>query len=139
MASATIVPAIQAVSGAISNATNTWAQRHLAYFQSISRISNTETSLQFNRGPDLYITSWMHFGAEYEWDIPGTTSKSPEYIRRTHNPSDGGIIIMPRRRETSTCGKEAPYEVLIRLASEDMERLVNEEGGLASWSDRVVV
>ncbi|CAI6342351.1 unnamed protein product [Periconia digitata] len=136
--SATIVPAIQAINGAISNATNAWAQRHFAYFQSIDRIIDTEISLQFNRGPDLYITSWMHFGAEYEWDIPGTTSKSPEYIRRTHSPSDGGVIIMPRRIEVDTCGREAPYEVLIRLASEDMGGLVNKEGGLASWSERVI-
>ncbi|CAI6342371.1 unnamed protein product [Periconia digitata] len=136
--SATIAPAIQAINGAISNATNAWAQRHFAYFQSIDRIIDTEISLQFNRGPDLYITSWMHFGAECEWDIPGTTSKSPEYIRRTYSPSDGGIIIMPRRRETGPCGKEAQYEVLIRLAGEDMERLMTEEGGLVSWSDRIV-
>ncbi|KAH7125089.1 transferase family-domain-containing protein [Dendryphion nanum] len=134
----TIIPAIKEINRAISSVNNMWVQRHLGYFASNKRITNTEIKLRFHRGPDLYITSWMHFGAEFEWDIPGTTSTMPEYIRRTHSPSDGGMIILPRKRTVGENGKEAPYEVLIRLASEDMERLLNEEAGLASWADRVI-
>lgn len=135
---ATIIPAIKEINRTISSVNNTWVQRHLGYFASNKKITNTEIKLRFHRGPDLYITSWMYFGAEFEWDIPGTASRSPEYIRRTHSPSDGGMIIMPRKRTVREDGSEAPYEVLIRLASEDMERLLAEEGGLASWADRII-
>jgi len=44
---------------------------------------------------------------------------------------------MPRRRDV-TDGIDAPYEVVVRLAAEDMERVLAEEGGLSSWAERVI-
>lgn len=46
-------------------------------------------------------------------------------------------MILPRRRAVVD-GEEAPYELLVRLATEDMERLEAEPGGLRSWAERVV-
>ncbi|KAF2018106.1 hypothetical protein BU24DRAFT_343340 [Aaosphaeria arxii CBS 175.79] len=135
---ATIIPAIQHINTSISRVDDTWVQRHLSYFQSLCPITNTEINLKFNTGPDLYITSWLHFGADLAWGIPGTSSPTPDFIRRTHSPSDGGIIIMPRKSGVVN-GKEAPYEVLIRLATEDMERLISEEDGLIKkWAGKIV-
>jgi hypothetical protein len=80
----------------------------------------------------------VNFGADWKWGIPGTTSDQPEFLRKVKEKSaDGGIIILPRRREVVD-GIEKPYEVLVRLAAEDMERLENEKGGLKSWTERVV-
>jgi hypothetical protein len=46
-------------------------------------------------------------------------------------------MILPRRR-TIVDGQEAPYEILVRLATEDMQRLEAESGGLRSWAQRVI-
>jgi hypothetical protein len=114
-----------------------WVNQHLAFFKTIDPITDTECALRFSLGPDLYITSWQHFGAQLQWGIPGTASSHPEFIRRAYNPSDGGVNIMPRRRDPIN-GVDAPYEVVVRLATEDMERLLAEEGGLSSWAERVI-
>ena len=47
------------------------------------------------------------------------------------------MTIMPRRRDVIN-GVDAPYEVVVRLATEDMERVLAEEGGLSSWAERVI-
>jgi trichothecene 3-O-acetyltransferase len=122
----------------ISEVDNAWVLRNLAYFKDKECTRDTEPALGFRFGPDLYITSWLNFGADNIWNIPGTTSERPEYIRRaTDRRSDGGVIILPRRRAVID-DQEAPYEILVRLASEDMQRLEEEEGGLCSWTERVV-
>jgi len=85
----------------------------------------------------------MNFSADLQWNIPGTDLNKhsldgrAEFIRRWHNASDGGMMIMPRRR-TLVNGKEAPYEILIRLAAVDLETLKKEEGGLYDWCERIV-
>lgn len=80
----------------------------------------------------------MNFGADHVWNIPGTTTERPDFIRRTTDRnSDGGLMILPRRR-TVVDGQEAPYELLVRLATEDMQRLEAESDGLRSWAERVL-
>jgi hypothetical protein len=117
-------------------------QRHLGFFKSIEEITDNECALAFRFGFDIYLSSWMNFGADIKWGIPGTDLNArslqgrPEIIRRTYGPSDGGIQIMPRSCELMD-GK-APYEVMVRLATVDMETLLNEKGGLASWAERIV-
>ena len=133
----TIILAIQEIIRTISSVDNTWVQRQLGYFLSVKSVMNTENTLRVYWGPDMYITSWVDFGAEHSWGIPGTMSNVPEFIRRTYSASDGGMIILPRKREIIE-GIEAPYEVLVRLAREDMARLLTEEGGLAGWAERIV-
>jgi hypothetical protein len=113
----------------------------MAFFKSIERIRDTECALALRFGTDIYITSWLNFAADLRWGIPGTDLDTgsldgrPEFIRRLYNPSDGGMIFLPRRRKPVN-GEEAPFEILVRLAEEDMDRVLNEEGGLKSWADR---
>jgi trichothecene 3-O-acetyltransferase len=115
----------------------------MAFFKSIQRIRDTECALALRFGPDIYITSWLNFAADLRWGIPGTdlgtTSLDgrPEFIRRLYNPSDGGMIFLPRRRKPVN-GVEAPFEILVRLAQEDMDRVLSEESGLKSWADAVI-
>ena len=136
----TIIPVVQAVNDGISNVNNEWVQQLLNFQASNTPIVDTECALGFRFGPDMYITSWMHMGADIEWNIPGTSSSTPEFIRRVHSgpASDGGLLIMPRSRKVVD-GKEAPYEVMVRLATKHMDKLINEEEGLATrWAEKVL-
>jgi hypothetical protein len=76
--------------------------------------------LTFPNGPDLYITSWQHIGADREWCIPGTADTQPTAIRRAAWVSEGGIVLLPRKKPKE--GNEpAAYEVLVSLAEKDMK------------------
>lgn len=117
--------------------------RQLAFFNSIERIEDTECALALRFGADIYITSWLNFGADLRWGIPGTDlgraslDGRPEFIRRSYNPSDGGMMFMPRKRKPVN-GAEAPFEILIRLAEVDMDRLFSEDGGLQKYAQAVI-
>ena len=134
---------VREIKRVINKVDNDWVLRHLSFFASIDEIKDTECALGFRFGLDMYITSWMNFGGDIEWGIPGTDLTAsglhgrPDYIRRTYGPSDGGMMVMPRRRHLVN-GEDAPYEVMVRLATVDMERLLNEPDGLASWAERVI-
>jgi hypothetical protein len=136
----TIVHVINKIKSTILDVDNDWISRHMSFFKSIERITDTEIALSVQFSSDMYISSWLNFGADLCWGIPGTDlgkdsfAGRPEFIRRTYAPSDGGMIFLPRRRQTAN-DTEAPFEILVRLAQEDMMRLLNEEGGLMSWAD----
>lgn len=140
----TIIDVIRTIKSTILGVDNHWIARHLTFFKSIEQITDTECALGLRFGADIYITSWLNFGADLRWGIPGTDLREkflggrPEFIRRSYGPGDGGMIFLPRRRHLSDDGIEAPFEVLVRLASEDMGRVLREEGGLSSWADAVV-
>lgn len=139
----TIVRVIQEIQRTISKVNNDWAENHMAFMQSIKHIKDTECALGFRFGWDIYITSWLNFGADLQWNIPGTDLNKDslngraDFIRRAYLPSDGGIMVMPRRR-SKVNGVEAPYEVIVRLAEVDMNALLNEEGGLRDWAQNVI-
>jgi hypothetical protein len=139
----TIIPVINTIKSTISNVNDGWISRHMTFFKSIERITDTEVALALTFGPDMYISSWLNFGADLSWGIPGTdVSKDSlagraEFIRRSYGPGDGGMIFLPRRRQPAN-DIEAPFEILVRLAEEDMIRLLDEKGGLKSWADAVV-
>jgi hypothetical protein len=134
---------IRKIKSTIGKVNNDWIARQMAFFKSIERIRDTECALALRFGPDIYVTSWLNFAADLRWGIPGTDLGTgsldgrPEFIRRLYNPSDGGMIFLPRRRKPVN-GLEAPFEILVRLAQEDMDRILNEEGGLKSWADAVI-
>lgn len=135
--------AIKEIRRTIAKVDNEWVAKHLGYFKSIDTITDTELGLGFRFGMDIYVTSWMNFGADLQWGIPGTdldeTSLGgrPEFIRRSYGVADGGMMIMPRRRHQMN-GEDAPYEVMVRLAKVDMERLLEEQGGLSEWAERII-
>jgi hypothetical protein len=139
----TILHVIRKIKSTIANVNSDWISRHLTFFDSIERIRDTECALALRFGSDIYITSWLNFGADLRWGIPGTDLGAesldgrPEFIRRLYNPSDGGIMFLPRRR-VPVDGAEAPFEILVRLAEEDMDRVLNETDGLQSWADSVI-
>ena len=47
------------------------------------------------------------------------------------------MIFLPRRRQL-VHEEEAPFEILVRLADEDMTRVLNEESGLSCWADAII-
>ncbi|KAH3917024.1 hypothetical protein HBI56_167900 [Parastagonospora nodorum] len=139
----TILHVIEKIKSTIGKVNNDWIATQMAFFKSIERIRDTECALALRFGADIYITSWLNFAADLRWGIPGTDLDTesldgrPEFIRRLYNPSDGGMIFLPRRRKPVN-GVEAPFEILVRLAEEDMDRVLNEAGGLKSWTDAVI-
>lgn len=139
----TIIHTIKEIRRTIAKVDNTWVSNHLGFFKSIDAITDTELGLGFRFGMDIYITSWMNFGADLQWGIPGTDLEEqslggrPEFIRRSYGVADGGMMIMPRRRHQMN-GNDAPYEVMVRLAKVDMERLLEEKGGLSEWAERII-
>jgi hypothetical protein len=139
----TIINVIKKIKSTIGKVDNDWIATQMAFFKSIERIRDTECALALRFGTDIYITSWLNFAADLRWGIPGTDLATgsldgrPEFIRRLYNPSDGGMIFLPRRRKPVN-GKEAPFEILVRLAEEDMDRVLNEDDGLKTWADAVI-
>lgn len=139
----TVLQAIREIKATIGKVNNDWIARQMAFFKSIDRIRDTECALNLRFGSDIYITSWLNFAADLRWGIPGTDLDKesldgrPEFIRRLYNPSDGGMIFLPRRRKPVN-GVEAPFEILVRLAAEDMDRLLYEKGGLNEWANAVI-
>ncbi|KAI4616902.1 hypothetical protein J4E83_006484 [Alternaria metachromatica] len=139
----TIINVINTIKSTILDVDDEWVNRHLTFFKSIEQITDTEVALALKFGSDIYISSWLNFGADISWGIPGTDlgkdslAGRPEFIRRSYGPGDGGMIFLPRRRQTAN-QEEAPFEILVRLAEEDMTRVLEEEGGLSSWADAVI-
>ncbi|EMD67330.1 hypothetical protein COCSADRAFT_82931 [Bipolaris sorokiniana ND90Pr] len=83
-------------------------------------VQTDQSVLKFSNGPDLYVTSWQHMGADREWCMPGTVDAQPAAIRRAAWVSEGGIVVLPRKRDIEG-RKPAAYEVLVSLAEEDMK------------------
>ncbi|GKT63233.1 trichothecene 3-O-acetyltransferase [Colletotrichum tofieldiae] len=84
----------------------------------------TMESAAFRRAlqPDhagLGCSVWTHMGADVDFGIPGTNGKA-DYIRKTWSANDGSMNIMQRRGITKG---EAPWEVLLALREDDMERI----------------
>jgi hypothetical protein len=134
----TILHVIEKIKSTIGKVNNEWIARQMAFFKSIECIRDTECALALRFGPDIYITSWLNFAADLRWGIPGTDLGTESLDGRPeYNPSDGGMIFLPRRRKPVN-GAEAPFEILVRLAEEDMDRVLKEEWGLKSWTDAVI-
>ncbi|KAF2108217.1 transferase family-domain-containing protein [Lophiotrema nucula] len=131
----TIIRTIRCINYNIAKVDNAWILRHLLYFAHRGPITDTELGINFSFGPDMYMTSWLNFEAYEEWNIPGAAPR-PEFFRRSHSELDGGIVFLPRPREKIN-GVDAPYEILVRIAEEDMNRLVSEEQGLSKWCETI--
>jgi hypothetical protein len=111
-------PALQ-ISASIGSINKEWV---LDRFAEQVHYSVPDTAgTMYEKGPDLYITSWLQLGADCEWRIPGTTSSKPTAIRRAAWKSEGGIVVLPRRNQG-----DAPFEVLVSLTEDDVKGL--EEG-----------
>lgn len=98
-------------------------------------------------GPDFFCTSWVDFGADTEWGIPGTLSKYPTYLRKPYVPDDGSSVVLPRiKGEKKNKGHKnelpewivppGPYEVWVQLREDHLQKLC-EKNGLGGWADRI--
>jgi hypothetical protein len=101
----------------------------------------------FNYPQEVFITSWASwdFGGQVSnWDIPGTepsldkNGKERVVVRKPFSKEDRSVLVYPRPMgKLGDGGTEAPYEILLQLRGDDMERLLAEEGGLVSRAERV--
>ena len=96
-------------------------------------------------GPDFFCTSWVDFGADTEWGIPGTLSKHPTYLRKPYVPDDGSSVVLPRikgqRKNRDDKDSEwtvppGPYEVWIQLREDHLQKLCG-KNSLGYWADRI--
>lgn len=78
----------------------------------------------------VFVTSWVGFGADVEWCIPGVSAAGmkAEWVRKPWCEGEGGVNVMPRRGGTG--GGEEDWEVLVRLGERDMERFLEVLGGV---------
>ncbi|KAB2569537.1 hypothetical protein DBV05_g11789 [Lasiodiplodia theobromae] len=83
----------------------------------------------------VFVTSWVGFGADVEWSIPGVQSAAAaggmkaEWVRKPWCEGEGGgVNVMPRRGGTR--GGEEDWELLVRLGERDMERFLEVLGGV---------
>ncbi|KAK0622260.1 hypothetical protein DIS24_g11245 [Lasiodiplodia hormozganensis] len=85
------------------------------------------------RETGVFVTSWVGFGADVEWRIPGVQSAAgmkAEWVRKPWCEGEGGgVNVMPRRGGTRG-GEEEDWEVLVRLGERDMERFLEGLGGV---------
>ena len=122
---------------AIQEVDASWVRKRLSLLASPEDVRLIALSLRYSHGPDMYLTNWAHFGADAEFSIPGATTSKPEWIRKTWSKEDGGNIVLPRRKGRRLDGSEEPWEVLVQLNIEDMERLCARDQ-LAGWAERVI-
>ncbi|KAK2041839.1 hypothetical protein LZ31DRAFT_633070 [Colletotrichum somersetense] len=80
----------------------------------------------------LGCSVWVHMGADVDFGIPGTTAGDgrADHVRKTWSASDGSMNVMQRR---GAAKGEAPWEVLLTLREDDMERL-RAPGELGRWA-----
>lgn len=135
-----IAPVAIALSNGLAEVDLNWFRARL--LEMSKQINSSKLMLNCNtmNGPDIFVTSWMHIGADDVWAIPGTARADdgkgwkckPTAIRKPHNLWEGGMQILPRRK-----GDEAPYEIPLCLEEGDMGRVLRslQEG---NWVERVI-
>ncbi|KAF9698045.1 hypothetical protein EKO04_004389 [Ascochyta lentis] len=116
-----------------------WFRARLLHMSEQPNSSKLVLNVDTCNGPDLFITSWMHIGADDVWAVPGTAKMDnetwgckPTAIRKPQCASEGGIQILPRRK-----GGEAPFETLVCLEDGEMERTMKSLGG-GKWVEKFV-
>ncbi|KAK2031766.1 hypothetical protein LX32DRAFT_584175 [Colletotrichum zoysiae] len=83
----------------------------------------------------LGCSVWVHMGADVDFGIPGTAAAAAgdgraDHVRKTWSASDGSMNVMQRR---GAAKGGAPWEVLLALRGDDMERL-RAPGELGRWA-----
>ncbi|KAI8933306.1 hypothetical protein NX059_009931 [Plenodomus lindquistii] len=107
----------KALSTSLSHISPSWISTRVSSILSNPLVLDN-SELTFANGPDMYITSWQHMGADIEWGIPGTKEGKADAIRRAAWAGEGGIVVLPMRKGGGV------FEVLVGLAEDDMAGLV---------------
>ncbi|KAJ4992449.1 trichothecene 3-o-acetyltransferase [Stagonosporopsis vannaccii] len=125
MSAKAIAPVALALSNALGEIDLDWFKARLCELSKREISSKWILNLDTQNGPDIFITSWQHIGADDLWAIPGTGKAAdsdqwlckPTAIRKPHNMWEGGMQILPRQK-----GMEAPFEIPLCLEEGEMER-----------------
>ncbi|KAJ8118140.1 hypothetical protein OPT61_g822 [Boeremia exigua] len=135
-----IAPVALALSNALKEVNLDWFRARLLELSKREISSKWVLNLDTQNGPDIFITSWQHIGADDLWAIPGTSKTEdgkqwlckPTAIRKPHNLWEGGMQILPRQK-----GDQAPFEIPLCLEEGEMERVLK---GLrdGKWVERVI-
>ncbi|KAH6629250.1 transferase family-domain-containing protein [Boeremia exigua] len=135
-----IAPVALALSSGLGDVDLEWFKTRLLELSKRDISSEWMLNLETRNGPDIFITSWQHIGADTIWAIPGTSKTGdgerwrckPTAIRKPHNMWEGGMQILPRQR-----GDQAPFEIPLCLEEGEMERTLH---GLkaGNWVERVI-
>ncbi|KAK8233896.1 transferase family-domain-containing protein [Phyllosticta capitalensis] len=120
---ATVAKAALNIRAAIQEVDKDYAQQRLDLWASLQDPSSTLHA--FWRALDMpdtgiFLSSWVNFGADVDFAIPGTTTGCAQYVRKPWSASEGACNILPRKGGTKG---DADWEVLVQLSVEDMERL----------------
>lgn len=129
-----LAPTALSITHTLSSITLGWLKNRMSLFSQTPNSYQLSMDVHIPDGPDLFVTSWIHLGADCAWNIPGTTSQIPNAIRKPQSGAEGSIHIMPR----STASDESrPFELLLCLEEVEMCKVVNglqKEG----WVERVI-
>ena len=110
-----------------------WLQARLSYFSQTPNPSALSLNLDLVNGPDLFITSWLHMGADCDWGIPGTGNDGyPIAIRKPMCANEGSIVLLPRQKD----GGQG-FEALVCLEQGEMEA-AGRSLGEGMWLERII-
>lgn len=98
-----------------------WLKDRLSLFSRTPNSYQLKMDIDVLNGPDLFVTSWMHMGADCAWRIPGTSQEYSSATRKPQSRVEGNIHILPRSRASN--GDKA-FEVLLCLEEAEMERVI---------------
>ena len=125
----------------INDVDTTYVQERLSFMANIlPKAHLVRWNFRNYFGPDFFCTSWVNFGADTIWGIPGTLSKHPTSLRKPYCPDDGSSVVLPRRKEIpDKSGKnravKPPYEIWVQLRQDHLENLCAKDS-LGGWADR---
>ncbi|KAF2801487.1 uncharacterized protein BDZ99DRAFT_469669 [Mytilinidion resinicola] len=112
----------------------------LAHLARLRSATCPDDLYEFNYPQDVFITSWASFdfgGLVADWGIPGAGTEGVDggrvTVRKPFSNQDRSVLLYPRPMDETS-----PYEVLVQLRKDDMDRLINEDGGLTMWAERFV-
>lgn len=134
-----LAPVALAISNGLSDINLEWFKARLLGLSKQQNSSKLWLNLDTRNGPDIFITSWMHIGADDIWAIPGTAKLEtgawgckPTAVRKPQCAWEGGMQILPRQK-----GNEAPFEIMVCLEEGEEERLMTSlQRG--KWVERAV-
>jgi trichothecene 3-O-acetyltransferase len=79
----------------------------------------------------LDFSSWVEFGADLDFGIPGTEWPDPDWVRKTWSTNPGACNIMPRKGGRQ--GGMKDWEVVLGLKEDEMVKVCG-KSELGRWA-----
>ncbi|KAF2096397.1 hypothetical protein NA57DRAFT_58315 [Rhizodiscina lignyota] len=124
----TLFKLAQFVRNAIDQVDHAYLSQRLQLFTSIpdvTELRHTGETARCRAG--FKMNNWAMFGADAEWNIVGTATGAPEWVRKPWSAIEGYAIVLPRKNDP-----DADWEVTLGLREEDMEQLLGDNEFMAS-------